>query len=188
MRVTQSEARYTLFVACINSTPNANQSISRLPVAPEVESVVPLPGLPPASVGLVVPVALLETSALLAGSRKTTAFTVLVNGVDDPVDAGIAANSLVLGIDEDDLEVLVGAVLVDPVAVEDTQVGAATTHTLFGGGPKRTTRLELVHTLILGLAVGGTVDGSQSSYPTHKEVKLILGTGRLRLPRRTRTR
>jgi hypothetical protein len=32
----------------------------------------------------------------------------LVNGVDDPVDAGILADSLVLGVDENDFEVLVG--------------------------------------------------------------------------------
>ena len=57
----------------------------------------------------------------------------LVDWVDNPVDAGIAADSLVLRVNENDLEVLVGRVLVDPVRIQDTQIGAATTDTLLGG-------------------------------------------------------
>ena len=38
-----------------------------------------------------------------------------MNGLCDPVDARVTADGLVLGVDEDDLEVLVGRVLVDPV-------------------------------------------------------------------------
>ena len=76
----------------------------------------------------------------------------LVDGVDDPVDAGIAADSLVLGINENDLKVLVGGVLVDPVGVEDTEIGAATADTLLSGRLEGTLVLELVHTLVGGLA------------------------------------
>lgn len=76
----------------------------------------------------------------------------LVDGVDDPVDARVLANGLVLGIDEDDLVVLVGAVLVDPVAVEHAQVGAAAAHTLFGGGLEGALVFELVDTLVGGFA------------------------------------
>ena len=72
--------------------------------------------------------------------------------LDDPVDAGITANGLVLGVDKDDLEVLVGGVLVDPVGVQDTQVGAATANTLLSGGSEGTLVLELVDTLVGGLA------------------------------------
>jgi hypothetical protein len=39
----------------------------------------------------------------------------LVHWVDNPVDARVSANSLVLRINENDLEVLVCGVLVDPV-------------------------------------------------------------------------
>ena len=76
----------------------------------------------------------------------------LVDGVDDPVDASVAADGLVLRVDEDDFVVLVGAVLVDPVAVKDAEVGAAATHTLLGGGLERALVLELVHTLVHRLA------------------------------------
>ena len=58
----------------------------------------------------------------------------LVNRIADPVDASITADGLVLGVDEDNLEVLVGGILVDPVGVEDSQVGAATTDSLLGDG------------------------------------------------------
>src|SRR4051812_2272850 len=102
---------------------------THLAVAPEREGVVPLPGLPPASSRLVVFVTLAQSTALLAGGGKTTALAVLVHGVDDPVDAGIAADGLVLGVDEDDFEVLVGRVLVDPVRVEDAEVSGAATDT-----------------------------------------------------------
>ena len=111
-----------------------------------------LPGLPAASGGLVVAVALVETARLLAGGSETTSLAVLVDGVDDPVDAGVAADRLVLGVDEDDLVVLVGAVLVDPVGVEDAEVGAAAADTLLSGGLEGTLVLELVDTLVGGLA------------------------------------
>lgn len=70
----------------------------------------------------------------------------------DPVDTGIAADGLVLGVDQDNLEVLVGGVLVDPVGVEDAQVSAATADTLLSGGPESALVLELVDTHVGGLA------------------------------------
>ncbi len=111
-----------------------------------------LPGLSAASLGLVVAVALVETARLLAGGGETAGLAVLVDGVDDPADAGVAADGLVLGVDEDDLEVLVGRVLVDPVRVQDAEVGAAAADTLLGGRLERALVLELVHTLVGGLA------------------------------------
>lgn len=80
-----------------------------------------------------------------------------MNGLADPVDAGIAADGLVLGVNEDDLKVLVGGVLVDPVGVQDTQVGAAAANTLLSSSTQGTLVLELVDTLVGGLAVGGTL-------------------------------
>ena len=72
--------------------------------------------------------------------------------VDDPVDARITTDGLVLGVHEDDLVVLVGGILVDPVRVQDSQVGAATADSFFGGGLERALILELVHTLVGGFA------------------------------------
>jgi hypothetical protein len=95
---------------------------------------------------------LVDTTVVLAGRGKATEFAVLVDGVDDPVDASILADGLVLGVDEDDLEVLVGRVLVDPVGVKDAQVGAAAADTLLGDGAEGALELELVNTLVGGLA------------------------------------
>ena len=130
---------------------------AHLSVAPQGEGVVALPGLSASTLRVVVTVALVETTRLLASCGEATRLAVLVDWVDDPVDAGIAADGLVLRVDEDDLEVLVGGVLVDPVGVEDAEVGAAATDTLLGSGTEGALVLELVDTLVGWLAVGGTL-------------------------------
>ena len=111
-----------------------------------------LPGLSSASSCLVVSMTLAQTTRLLASSGETPGFAMLVDGIDDPVDARITANSLVLRINENDLEVLVGRVLVDPVGVQDSQVGATTSDTLLGSRLEGSLVLELVHTLVGRLA------------------------------------
>ena len=92
-----------------------------------------LPCLSPTSSSFVVSVTLAQATRLLSCSGETTRFTMLVDRVNDPVDARIAANSLVLRVDEDDFIILIGRVLVDPIRVEDAQVGAATSDTLLCG-------------------------------------------------------
>lgn len=75
-----------------------------------------------------------------------------MDGVDDPVDASITADGLVLRVNEDDFKVLVGRILVDPVRVEDAEIGSTAADTLLGGGAERSLVLELVHSLVGGLA------------------------------------
>lgn len=130
-----------------------------LPVAPERQGVVALPGLSAASTGLVVAVTLVEATRGLAGGGEAASLAVLVDGGDDPVDAGINADGLVLGVDKDNLVVLVGGVLVDPVRVEDAQVGAAAADTLLGGGLEGALVLELVDTHVGGLTCIGETLG-----------------------------
>lgn len=60
---------------------------------------------------LVVLVSLAQTTVLLADGGETTALAVLVDGVDDPVDAGVATDGFVLGVDKDDFEEFVGGIL-----------------------------------------------------------------------------
>jgi hypothetical protein len=104
-------------------------------------------------------VTLSVTAVLLANGGKTTSFTVLVNGVDDPVDASITTDGLVVGINKDNLEVLVGSILVNPVGVQDTQVSALAANTLLSGSLKRALVLEVVDTLVDGLTEGSTLGG-----------------------------
>jgi len=127
---------------------------------------VSLPGLSASSSSLVETVTLAQTSGLLSGGGKASGFAVLVHWVDDPVDAGIAADGLVLRVDEEDLEVLVGRVLVDPVGVENSQVGATTTDTLLGGGLEGSLVLELVDTLVGWLSCGWHLRQSHSPIAT----------------------
>ena|SRR2546430_969270 len=75
----------------------------------------------------------------------------LVDGVDDPIDTWIPTNSLVLRINKNNLKVFVRGILIDPVRVQHSQIGAASPNTLFGGGLKRTLVLELINTLVCRL-------------------------------------
>ena len=65
----------------------------------------------------------------------------------DPVVTGITTDSLVGGVDEDDFEVFEGGVLVDPVRVQNAQIGTLATNTFFGNATERAGRLELVNTV-----------------------------------------
>ena len=53
--------------------------------------------------------------------------------LDNPVNARITADGLVLRVDKDDLEILIGRVLIDPVGVQNPEIGAAAAHAFFGG-------------------------------------------------------
>ena len=70
--------------------------------------------------GLVELVALAQSSGFLASSCQATHFSVLVDRVDNPVDARIAANGSMRGVDQNNFVELVCGILVDPVAVQDS--------------------------------------------------------------------
>lgn len=134
---------------------------SSLTVSPETESVVLLPGVSSASLGVVVLVSLVDTSGLLASGGKSTSFAVLVDGVGNPVVSRIIADGVVLGINKDNLKVLVSRILVNPVRTQDTEVTSTAANTLFSSSTKRSLVLKLADTLVGGLTVGSTlVNGS----------------------------
>lgn len=93
---------------------------------------------------------------LLSGRRKTAALPPLVNGLGNPVNPGVPSHRLVLRVNSNNFEVLVNTVLVDPVRVQDAQVGALSANTFLSGGTERALVLEVVNTLANGLAEGGT--------------------------------
>ena len=130
----------------------------------------PLPGLPPASSSFVVSVSLVEAPRLLSGSSKTPALPVLVNWFHNPVDPWVPADSLVLGVDQDDLIIFVSRVLIDPVRIKDTQVCTTAPDTLLSSGPERALVFELVHTLICRLAIGSPLgDRSLAASTAHAD-------------------
>ena len=75
-----------------------------------------------------------------------------MDGLDDPIDASVATDGFVLRINEDDLKVLVCRVLVDPVGIEDAQIGAAAPNALFGRGFEGALVFQLVDSLVGGFA------------------------------------
>lgn len=99
-----------------------------------------------------------KTPVVLASRGQATALSVLVDSLGDPVDARIVADSHVVRIDQDDLEVLVGGILVDPVGVQHTEVGSDAANTLLGNRAKVADELELVDTVVLGLAIDNTLE------------------------------
>ena len=99
----------------------------------------------------------LETSVLLSSSSETSAFSVLVFIGGDPVDSGVSSDGLVVGVNEDDFEELEGSVLANPVRVEDSKVSATSANSLLSHSAVRSSRLELVDTLVDGLSVDNTL-------------------------------
>jgi hypothetical protein len=61
-----------------------------------------------------------------------------------------------VGVYKNDLEVLVHAILVDPIRVEHAEITATAPNTLLRRGPQTALIFEVVDTLPDGLAIGST--------------------------------
>ena len=72
----------------------------------------------------------------------------LVNRVNDPIDPGITTNGFVLRVNQDDFEVFVCGILIDPIGIEHTQIRTTSSNTLLGSGLQGPLVLELIHSLI----------------------------------------
>ena len=92
-------------------------------------------------------------STVLSSSRGQTAqLTVLVDGVADPVDAGVLADGGVEGVNQDDLEPLVDGVLSNPVRVQHTESSQSTSGSVLSLGLQSLGVGDLRNTLVLGLS------------------------------------
>ena len=93
----------------------------------------------------------------------------LLDGVHDPVDLGIASDGGMSHVDHDHLEVLVGGVLANPVRVEDSESLESATHSFLGDGLEVPLRLLLLdRTRALGLTIGTTLgDGAFPASTPH---------------------
>ena len=143
----------------MTTTTTTSKKMSRhLTVSAHLLCVAALPGSVAGTTDGVVGAVTLDTkSTVLATSRgKSTSLSVLVHRRADPVDTGIIADDLVERIDTDDLKVLVGGILVDPVGVQHTHVHDATTASLLSNGAEVTCELQVVDTSVDGLAVDHT--------------------------------
>merc|ERR1719309_168935 len=145
-------------------------SLSSLSLPAQLETVLPEPGSPPrASLSLVELVSLTKPTRLLASSSQAPELPVLLDGSAHPVDLGISPDSRVVGVDHDDLKVLVGGVLSDPVGVEDPETLEPPPDSLLSDGLKVPLRLLLLHsTRSLWLTIGTALsDRPLPSSPPH---------------------
>jgi len=132
-----------------------NIAKKNLTVAAEAESVVPFPGGQLG--GVVVAAAFSETTVMFSNAGETTSLPALVHRLGDPVNPRVAANGFVIGVYEDDLIIFVDTVLVNPIRVQDSQVTATPANALFRNTPQSSLGLEVVHTLMDGFTIGGTL-------------------------------
>ena len=73
----------------------------------------------------------MHASSSSASSSETSAFSVLLGGISDPVNAWISADGLVEWINEDDFVEFESCILTNPIRVKDSQVSASASNTLF---------------------------------------------------------
>jgi len=128
-----------------------------LSLSSESKGVSSLPGgVRGATDGVGVLVTLADTSGVLASGGEASHFPVLVDALGDPLRLGVVADGVVVGVDEDDLEVLVGGVLTNPVRVQDSERATMSTDTLFGDGLESSGELD-EDTHVGGLTHGGSL-------------------------------
>ena len=72
---------------------------------------------------------LAETARPLAGRGETSQFPVFHDSATHPVNLGVPCYRLVVGVDQDHLEIFIGGVLAHPVGVEDTETLQSTANT-----------------------------------------------------------
>lgn len=141
-------------------------------VSPQGQSVVLLPSVTTTSLGLGEQVTLVDTSGLLAGSGKTSGLSVLVHWVDNPVVSGVSSDGVVGWVHQDDLEVLVGGVLVNPVRVQHSQVASSSANSLLGSNSQGLLVLQLLDTLVGWLTVSSTLwNRSLSATSSHSDTE-----------------
>lgn len=102
---------------------------------------------------LVESVTLSLTTALLSIGGKSTSFSVLVNGVDNPADSRVSSDSIVRWVDGNDFVVLVYTVLVDPVTVQNSQISTLSSNSLLSSASQASLVLEVVYTMVHWLSV-----------------------------------
>jgi len=128
-----------------------------LSLSSESEGVSSLPGgVGGATDGVGVLVTLADTSGVLASGGEASHFAVLVDALGDPLELGVVADGVVVGVDENDFEVLVGGVFTNPVRVHDSERATVSADTLFGDGLESSGELD-EDTHVGGLTHGGSL-------------------------------
>jgi hypothetical protein len=98
-----------------------------------------------------------KTTVLLSSRCQPPKLTMLMHRVHYPVDSRVLTDGRMGGIDENNFEILVGRVLVDPVRIEDSKASQLAPCSLLSNGSQTTLELQLGDTLVLGLTIYNTL-------------------------------
>jgi hypothetical protein len=122
--------------------------LSYLTVPLEFQIVASLPGSMEGSTNVIVGAMSLfaQSSRFASGAGESSQFSVLVNWIDDPLDAWVVSDAFVCWIDKDDFIILHGSILIDPIGIENTQIGILASDLLFCHGLQVAFELEMVDT------------------------------------------
>ena len=119
-----------------------------------------------------------ESSSLSSSGSKTSALSVLVGWVNNPVDSGIVSDDGVGWINKDDFIVLHGSILVYPVRVKNSQIGVLSSSLLLGNRLKVSLELQLVNSLMFRFTAYGslrdwTFPSSSSNTTSNNDITLL---------------
>ena len=89
----------------------------------------------------------------ILGSRR---IFVIICRPSAPKDSSWKTYCFVVGVNKDNLVVLVDTILIYPVRVQHPQISTPLPNTLLSSAPETTLELQVVDTLTNGFAVGGT--------------------------------
>lgn len=124
----------------------------------QLERVMPSPGCMARTTNCVVElVALAKATTLAACRSQPTHLPVLVDGLGDPLGVRVSSDSFVEWINEDHLKKLVCRIFTNPVSVQDSQSPTVTPRSFLSHRLQAPCKLELVNTMMDGLAVGRTL-------------------------------
>jgi hypothetical protein len=98
-----------------------------------------------------------KTTSTTASRSETSSFTMLHHWLANPVDAWIIADHNVGRVDENNLKIFVGSILIDPIRVQHSEGTSNTPHTLFSDAAKITLEFEFINTLIFWLSVNNSL-------------------------------
>jgi hypothetical protein len=131
----------------------------QLTVTSKLKCVVPLPGGPPARSCMVIQMPSVNPSGFLANGCQSTRLTMFHGRGTDPVNPRIATNCIynkfhskqghtVLRINKNNLKVFIGRILVDPIRIQNPQIGTFATNAFFSCGTQRTLVFQLIDSLV----------------------------------------
>jgi len=124
----------------------------------ELESIAPSPSCAARTTNSVVElVALPKATALAACGCQPSHLPVLVDWFGDPLGVRISSDSFMEWINEDNLKEFVRGIFANPIRIQDSQSPTVASSSLFGNRLKTSSKLQLVNTVMDGLAVGRTL-------------------------------